>query len=84
MEWQLQQAEGHLGEIVERAHSEGPQGVSVGGEPSAVVLSIEEFRRLKGRASDIKDWLLNGPRLDDETIAVINERSKAPSRDIEF
>ncbi|HYD71052.1 type II toxin-antitoxin system Phd/YefM family antitoxin [Azospirillum sp.] len=83
MDWQLQQAEGHLGEIVERAHKEGPQFVSVEGERSAVVLSIEEYRRLREPASDLKDWLLNGPVLDDETVAILNDRPKL-NRDVEF
>lgn len=84
MEWQLQQAEGHLGEIVERAHREGPQFVAVEGETSAVVLSIEEYRKLKGPPKTLKDLIFDGPTLSDDIVDLINERSHDSNRDLEL
>ena len=37
--WQLQEAKCKLSEVVERALSEGPQGITVRGEPAAVLIS---------------------------------------------
>jgi prevent-host-death family protein len=48
MRWQLQEAKAKLSELVKRAESEGPQEITVHGEPKAVVLSKAEFDRLTG------------------------------------
>jgi prevent-host-death family protein len=46
--WLLQDAKARFSELVRRAHSEGPQHVTVHGRDEVVVVSAEEFRRLKG------------------------------------
>ena len=46
--WTLQDAKVRLSEVVRRARTEGPQRVTVRGQEAAVLLSPEEFRRLKG------------------------------------
>jgi prevent-host-death family protein len=46
--WLLQDAKARFGELVRRARSEGPQHVTVHGRDEVVVISTEEFRRLKG------------------------------------
>jgi prevent-host-death family protein len=46
--WLLQDAKARFSELVRRAHSEGPQHVTVHGRDAVVVVSAEEFRRLKG------------------------------------
>ncbi len=47
--WILQDAKARFSELVRRAHSDGPQHVTVYGRDSVVVVSEEEFRRLQGR-----------------------------------
>jgi prevent-host-death family protein len=44
----LQNAEARFSELVRPARSEGPQHVTVHGHDAVVVISAEEFRRLKG------------------------------------
>ncbi|MEK7206678.1 MAG: type II toxin-antitoxin system Phd/YefM family antitoxin [Pseudomonadota bacterium] len=44
--WQLQDAKNQLSRVVAEAKEHGPQTITVHGRPAAVVLSIEEFRRL--------------------------------------
>ena len=63
MTWSLAKAKDNLSEVIRRSRTEGPQEISIHGQDAAVVLSAEDFRRLKDpRASrDFKDWLLNGP-----------------------
>lgn len=46
--WMLQQAKARFSELVRRVRSEGPQHVTVHGRDEVVVISAEEFRRLKG------------------------------------
>jgi len=45
--WLLQDAKARFSELVRRVRSEGPQHVTVHGRDEVVVLSAEEFRRLK-------------------------------------
>jgi prevent-host-death family protein len=46
--WPLQDAKARFSELVRRVRSEGPQHVTVHGRDEVVVISAEEFRRLKG------------------------------------
>jgi antitoxin Phd len=48
--WQLQDAKARLSEVIKRAVNEGPQEITVRGEPTAVVLSADEFKKLKAPA----------------------------------
>lgn len=81
MSWSVAKAKDNLSEVIRRSRSEGPQEISLHGEAAAVVLSAEDFRRLKDprAARDFKDWLLNGPSLD----GVELERDRRPARDVE-
>jgi prevent-host-death family protein len=49
--WMLQDAKARFSELIRRARSEGPQHVMVHGRHEVVVISVEEFRRLKGESS---------------------------------
>lgn len=84
VKWQMQDAKAKFAEVVRRAKSDGPQIVTHHGSDTAVVLSIDEYRRLKGEAPNFRDHLLNGPKLDDDIVDFINDRSKDTGRDIEL
>src|SRR5580692_5986210 len=47
-QWLLQDAKARFSELVRRVHSEGPQRVTVHGRNEVVIISADEFRRLKG------------------------------------
>jgi len=49
--WLLQDAKARFSELVRRVRSDGPQHVTVHGRDEVVVVSAEEFRRLKGEQS---------------------------------
>jgi prevent-host-death family protein len=49
--WLLQDAKARFSELVRRVRSEGPQHVTVHGRDEVVVISEEEFRRLKGEVT---------------------------------
>jgi prevent-host-death family protein len=82
--WQMQDAKAKFGELVRRANSEGPQIVTYRGTETAVVLSIEEFRRLEAARPSFVDHLLGGPKLDDELVELINDRSSDTGREIDL
>jgi prevent-host-death family protein len=76
MRWQLQEAKQRLSEVVRQAHDEGPQVVTRHGEEVAVVVSIEEYRRLTGSSQAFKDFLLSGPDLAALDIHRSSERTR--------
>jgi prevent-host-death family protein len=49
--WRLQDAKARFSELVRRVRSDGPQHVTVHGRDEVVVISSEEFRRLKGEVT---------------------------------
>ena len=45
--WQLQEAKARLSELIKKTAKEGPQRITVHGAPVAVVISNNEYERLK-------------------------------------
>lgn len=82
--WQLQEAKARLSEVVRRAVDEGPQHVSVRGEPAAVVLSEKEYRQLISKRPSIVDHILAGAPWPDDLVDAINDRPHGPDRQIDF
>jgi prevent-host-death family protein len=64
MVWQLQEAKQKFSRLVRHALDEGPQVVTLRGEEAVVVISVQEFRRLRGDVPDFRDFLLAAPDLD--------------------
>jgi prevent-host-death family protein len=64
MGWQVQEAKQKLSELIQRAIDEGPQIVTRRGKEVVVVVSIEEYRRLRGGRPDFKSFLVGGPDFD--------------------
>ena len=56
--WQLQEAKARLSEVVRRAVDDGPQHISVRGEPAAVVVSEKDYRQLTSKRPSIVDHSL--------------------------
>ena len=84
MNWHLQDAKNNFSKLVQRARTEGPQTVTVRGEPAVVVLSTEEYEKLAGKKKTLADYLLSGPTWDDDFIEEVNRRSKAPPRPVDL
>jgi prevent-host-death family protein len=82
--WQLQDAKARFSELVRRAREQGPQHVSVRGEPSVVVISEEEFAQLTATQPSLVDHILNGAAWPDDVVDAINRRSRDTGRDIEL
>jgi prevent-host-death family protein len=82
--WQLQEAKARFSEVIRRAVDEGPQHVSVRGEPAAVVLSEQAYRQLTSKRPSIIDHILSGEPWPDDLVDAINDRPHGPDRDIAF
>lgn len=65
MAWQVQHAKARFSEFLNQTLKKGPQVVTRRGVETAVLVSIEEWRRLKEARPTLKDVLLgDGPRFD--------------------
>jgi prevent-host-death family protein len=62
--WQLQEAKTRLSEVIEEAHTRGPQIITRNGAERAVLLSIVDYRALVAYKPDLKEYLLGGPKVD--------------------
>jgi prevent-host-death family protein len=82
--WQLQDAKARFSELVKRAREQGPQHVSVRGEPAVVVVSEEDFARLTSSRPSIVDHILEGARWPDDLVDAINTRSHDTGRRVEL
>jgi prevent-host-death family protein len=81
--WKLQDAKARFSELVRLAGEAGPQHVTVNGKEKAVVLSAEDYWRLRGEPmGDALVRLLAEADLDD--VAFEHAKSRGPVRDIEL
>jgi antitoxin Phd len=62
--WQLQAAKHHFSELVERARHDGPQVVTKHGRDAVVVVSAEEYRRLRGDTPSLVEFIRSAPDFD--------------------
>jgi antitoxin Phd len=76
--WQLQQAKTRLSEVIEIAHTSGPQFITRHGTERAVVLSIADFRALTLQRPNLREYLLSGPKVESFEI----ERNADTGREI--
>ena len=77
--WQLQEAKARFSEVVRRAAECGPQHVTVNGEERAVVLSAEDYVRLRGQPTGraLVDLMADSPLGD---IILEHPKVKGPVR----
>jgi prevent-host-death family protein len=66
--WQLQEAKARLSELIRKAAKDGPQKITVHGTDVAVVISSDEYQRLKRPRSSFVKFMrvspLYGVKLD--------------------
>jgi prevent-host-death family protein len=79
--WRLQDAKARFSELVRRAHSDGPQHVTLHGRDAVVVIDAEEFHRLQGERTGqlLIDALQASPCRESE---IEPRRSIMPVRDV--
>ena len=77
--WQLQDAKARFSEFLDAALTEGPQVVTRRGVERAVLLPIEEWRRLQKARPSLKCLLLGpGPRFENLAPARRKFRRRLP------
>jgi prevent-host-death family protein len=59
--WQLQEAKARLSELIKKASKEGPQEITIHGEPTAVVISSREYERLKHPKGSFVEFMRRSP-----------------------
>ncbi len=81
--WKLQDAKAHFSEVVRRAAAQGPQHVTVNGREKAVIISTEEYLRLKGGATgqELVELLADSPLGD---VAMEHSKTQGSVRDVEL
>jgi prevent-host-death family protein len=61
--WQIQAAKARFSELIERTLKEGPQTVTRHGKPVAVMVPLEEYRRLRTGGRSLKALLAAARRI---------------------
>lgn len=80
MAWQLQAAKQHFSELVSRARRDGPQVVTKHGKEAVVVVSAEEYQRLRGGGPNLVEFIRSAPDFDLLDLRRVSDRG----RDIEL
>lgn len=66
--WQIQEAKNKFSELIDKTLSEGPQMVTKHGTEVAVVMPIDQFRKLTAPKERLGDFLLDSPLRSSELI----------------
>jgi len=74
--WQLQAAKQHFSELVERARRDGPQVVTKHGKEAVVVVSVEEFDRLRGSEPSLIEFIRSAPDFDELDLDRARDRGR--------
>jgi len=59
--WQLQDAKNKFSEVVENAIHQGPQIVTKRGKEAVVIISFEEYWKMKAPNNDLIDFFQSSP-----------------------
>lgn len=79
--WQLQEAKNKFSQVVNEALARGPQIVTRRGEDVVVIISKEEYGRLKKSQSSLSEFFRQSPLVG---AALDLERDRTYPRDVEL
>ncbi len=80
-QWPLQEAQDRLEDVVGQAVTSGPQKIMEQEQAVAVVMSVDEYKRLTKPTTSLMDFLMNSPLRGS---GIDLERSTDMGRDIEL
>ena len=80
-QWQLQDAKAKFSEVVKLATQEGPQEITMRGQPTAVLISREDFEKIKGVKPSLVSFLRSSPLAG---VDLDVTRDKSSEREIEL
>jgi prevent-host-death family protein len=78
-QWQLQEAKAKLSLVVKSSQQEGPQEISVRGEPAVVVIARADYDRLRKRRLSFVEFLRRSPLVG---IDLDIDRDRTPARSV--
>ena len=73
--WQIQQAKAKLSEVIKCAESEGPQGITLHGQPVAVVMTRALYDQLTGNALSFVEFMRESPLFGIEDVSFDRDQS---------
>lgn len=77
--WKLQDAKNKFSEVIRKASDEGPQVVTKHGKESVIVLSVQDFKKLKQSKTTLVEFFRNSPLA---TVKLDIDRDKSYSRKV--
>lgn len=77
--WQLHQAKNRLSEVVDRAVKDGPQVITRRGTEAVVVVSVDDYRKLRKPETSLVEFLQQSPLVGSNLDL---ERSRDTGREI--
>jgi antitoxin Phd len=80
-EWQLQKAKAQLSEVVKRAVTNGPQSITVHGEPTVMVISKKDYDRLTKPGISFIEFMRKSPLVG---LNLNIKRDKSSTRDVDL
>ena len=80
-EWQLQEAKNRLSQVVDLALHDGPQTITLRGKPAAVVVSVEDYRKLTAPRTGLSQFFRQSPLRE---VDLDLERSADLPREVEL
>lgn len=79
--WQLQEAKGKFSEVVKNAQSQGPQNITLHGEPVAVLISRRDYLKLIRPKPSFVDLLRTSPLVGNDLKIT---RDQTPTRKVKL
>lgn len=79
--WQLQEAKNRLSEVVDKALHQGPQVITRRGAETAVILSMDDYRRMRQPETDLVEFMQTSPLAG---VDLDLERARDTGREIEL
>ena len=79
--WQLQRAKARFSELVRDAVQEGPQAITVRGRREAVILSADDYDRLRHPEPSLREFLRSSPLAG---VELDLERDRSLPRDVDL
>lgn len=79
--WALQDAKAHFSELVKKAQKDGPQYISVRGDPAVVVISQKQYKTLITPTMSLLDFFRKSPLVG---LHLDLSRDKSQNRDVDL
>ncbi len=78
-QWQVQEAKARLSDLLRDAQKSGPQEITVRGRPTAVILSVQDYDRLRVAKPSFVDFMRASPLVG---VDLDISRDPSPPRDV--